>query len=119
MRSDMSFPPTKRSNHMIMNILSFFLTVLLLAGCISQTTENTKTAEQDQIKSQTAETGSEGQTDRQITAVHVDMADQKIVATVTGNQKLVYTSIKQSFPFGIAVYLPEAKISPEDRKSVV
>ena len=118
MRSDMSFPPTKRSNHMIMNILSFLLTVLLFAGCVSQKTENTKTAEQDQVKSQAAETNSEGRTGRQITAVHVDMADQKIVTTITGNQKLVYTSIKQSFPFGIAVYLPEAKISPDLRTNV-
>jgi type IV pilus assembly protein PilQ len=96
-----------------MNILSFLLTVLLFAGCVSQKTENAKTAEQDQIKSQTPETNSEGRTGRQITAVHVDIADQKIITTITGNQKLVYTSIKQSFPFGIAVYLPEAKISPD------
>ena len=114
----MSFPPAKRSNPMIMNILSFLLTVLLFAGCVSQKTENTKTAEQDQIKSQTAETRSEGKTGRQITAVHVDMADQRIIATITGNQKLVYTSIKQSFPFGIAVYIPEAKISPDFKTNV-
>jgi type IV pilus assembly protein PilQ len=101
-----------------MNILSFLLTILLFAGCVSQKTENTKTAEQDQIKSQKAETNSEGQTGRQITAVHVDMADQKIVASITGNQKLVYTSIKQSFPFGIAVYLPEARISPDFKTNI-
>lgn len=118
MRSDMSFPPTKRSNHMIMNILSFLLIVFLFAGCVSQKTENIKTAEQDQIKSQAAETNSEEQTGRQITVVHVDMAGQRIIATITGNQKLVYTSIKQSFPFGIAVYLPEAKISPDLRTHV-
>ncbi len=118
MRSDMSFPRTKRSNHMIMNILSFLLTLVLFAGCVSQKTENTKTAEQDQVKSQTPETRSEEQTGRQISAVHVNMTDQKIVATITGNQKLVYTSIKQSFPFGIAVYLPEAKISSDFRTNV-
>ena len=46
------------------------------------------------------------------------MTDQKIVVSIMGNQKLVYTSIKQSFPFGIAVYIPEAKISPDFKTDV-
>ena len=115
MRSDMPFPPTKRLKNMMMNILSFLFSVLLFAGCVTQKTENAKTAEQGQASSQAAEASSAVPPGRQISAVHVDMPDQRIIISILGNQKLVYTSIKQSFPFGIAVYLPEAKISPDFR----
>ncbi|MFA5903964.1 MAG: type IV pilus secretin PilQ [Desulfobacula sp.] len=114
----MFFPPTKRLKNMMVNILSFLFTIFLLAGCFAQKTENTKTAEQDQAKSTTAETRSDIQNDRQISAVNVDVVEQEIIVKVMGNQKLVYTSIKQSFPFGIAVYLPETKISHDFKNNV-
>lgn len=109
----MPFPPTKKFKNMMINILSFLLTVFLLTGCVVQKTENTKTSEQDQAKSKTTETRSDVRNVRQISAVNVDILEQGIAISVMGNQKLVYTSIKQSFPFGIAVYLPETKISPD------
>jgi len=114
----MSYPPTKRLNNMMINILSFLFTVFLLAGCAAQKIENTKTAEQDQAKSQTTQARANVENDRQINSVNVDMLDQGIMISIMGNQKLVYTSIKQSFPFGIAVYLPETKISSDFRNNV-
>ncbi len=114
----MPFPPTKKLKNMTINILSFLLTVFLFAGCVAQKTENTKTAEQDQAKAKTTETIADVRNVRQISAVNVDILEQGIVISVMGNQKLVYTSIKQSFPFGIAVYLPETKISPDFRTNV-
>jgi len=114
----MSFPPTKRLKNMMINILSFLFTIFLLAGCAAQKTENTKTAEQDQVKSQTQQARTNVENERQISSVNVDMLDQGIMISIMGNQKLVYTSIKQSFPFGIAVYLPETKISSDFRNNV-
>nr|NJM04461.1 hypothetical protein [Desulfobacula sp.] len=93
--------------------MSFLFSVLLFAGCVAQKTDHAKTAEQGQAASPAAEASPGVPAGRQISAVNVDMPDQKIVVSIMGNQKLVYTSIKQSFPFGIAVYLPEAKISPD------
>ncbi|OFZ53187.1 MAG: hypothetical protein A2328_04160, partial [Bdellovibrionales bacterium RIFOXYB2_FULL_36_6] len=48
-----------------------------------------------------------------------DLQNQGVVITIMGNKKLVYTSIKQSFPFGIAVYLPETQISPDLKTTVM
>ncbi len=118
MRSDMPFPLTKRFKILMMNIFSFIFIVFLTAGCVAQKTENTKTAEQDQAKSQTTEAKTKVENDRQISSVNVDMLNENVVVSIMGNQKLVYTSIKQSFPFGIAVYLPETKMSSDFKTNV-
>jgi len=88
---------------------SFFLIVFIIAGCVAQKTENVKTTEQ--IPSETTDKTAVIPEDRQISAVSVDLLDQIIEIEIQGNQKLVYTSIKQSFPFGIAIYLPETTIA--------
>ena len=114
----MPFPLTKRFKILMMNIFSFIFIVFLTAGCVAQKTENTKTAEQDQAKSQTTEAKTKVENDRQISSVNVDMLNENVVVSIMGNQKLVYTSIKQSFPFGIAVYLPETKMSSDFKTNV-
>ncbi len=114
----MLFPQKKKSENTIMNILSFLFILFLFSGCATQIAENTKTAEQDQAGTKTAEARPNNKTDRQISSVNVDVLEKGIVVNIIGNQKLVYTSIKQSFPFGIAVYLPETKISSDFRTNV-
>ena len=114
----MFFPLTKRFNILMINIVSLILVIFLTAGCVIQEAENKKTAEQDQVKSQITEAKIKAEKDRQINSVNVDIMEQGIDISITGNQKLVYTSIKQSFPFGIAIYFPETKISPDFKTDV-
>lgn len=97
-------------------LLTVFLTVLLLTGCVSQNTEKAGPVEKKSpAETKIAEIDSDI---RQIHLVSASMQNSEIQIQVQGNQKLVYTSIKQAFPFGIAVYLPETRIA-EDFKSIV
>ncbi len=49
----------------------------------------------------------------QIHAVEVEFLDNHIGVRIKGKHKLAYTSIKQDFPFGVAIYLPETGIDPD------
>jgi type IV pilus assembly protein PilQ len=106
----MPFFSMKRIKAMV-RIFGFLLTVFIVSGCVAQKTENVKIAEQTQPGIKTSDKSMLIQKDRQISAVNVEQHDQNIEIRIHGNQKLVYTSIKQSFPFGIAIYLPETKIA--------
>ena len=92
-----------------LKIAGFLLAVWMVTGCVAQKTETVKIAEQ--IKPGTSDTPVAASGVRQITAVDVELQDQSIEISIKGNKKLVYTSIKQSFPFGIAVYFPETTIA--------
>jgi len=90
-------------------IFSFLLFVFIIVGCVAQKAENVQTTEQ--IKPETSDKSAVITDGRQISAVSVDLQDQIIAIEIQANQKLVYTTIKQSFPFGIAIYLPETTIA--------
>jgi len=92
-------------------LFSFLLLVVIVAGCVVQKTEKVQTAEQLQMQQGVSDKSAVIPGDRQISAVSVELQNQMIEVKIQGNQKLVYTSIKQSFPFGIAVYLPETTIA--------
>ena len=92
------------------------LALFIVSGCMVRQPEPVKAEaaneeriglEKDRVK-----TGSEpvNNVPRHISSLHVQQSDQSIDIEIRGNQKLVYTSIKQSFPFGIAVYLPNTRI---------
>ena len=104
----MPFFQTKKIKNMV-KMFSFLLFVFIVVGCVAQKIENVKTTEQ--IQSEITDKTAIIPGDRQISAVNVDLQDQTIAIEIQGNQKLVYTSIKQSFPFGIAIYLPETTIA--------
>ncbi|MCK4768403.1 MAG: secretin and TonB N-terminal domain-containing protein, partial [Desulfobacula sp.] len=106
----MPFFQMKRMKNMI-KIFSFLLVVFIAVGCVAQKTENAQTAEQLQMQQEISDKSAVIPGDRQISAVSVELQDQIIEIRIQGNQKLVYTSIKQSFPFGIAIYLPETVIA--------
>ena len=114
----MPFPQIKTRMNTMNKILGFFLAVFIVAGCIAPKTETIKKAEQIQTSSGILDKTAIIPKDRQISAVSVDLAKQPIEIKIQGNQKLVYTSIKQSFPFGIAIYFPETGIA-EDFKMAV
>ncbi|WP_300459968.1 type IV pilus secretin PilQ [Desulfobacula sp.] len=92
-----------------LKIAGLLLAVWMVTGCVAQKTETVKTAEQMQPGTSDTPVAVSGV--RQITAVDVELQDQSIEVSIKGNQKLVYTSIKQSFPFGIAIYFPETTIA--------
>ncbi|WP_299978576.1 type IV pilus secretin PilQ [Desulfobacula sp.] len=106
----MPFFQMKRIKNMI-KTFGFLLIVFIVVGCVAQKTENVQTAEQMQMQQEASDKSAVIPGDRQISAVSVDLQDQIIEIRIQGNQKLVYTSIKQSFPFGIAIYLPETTIA--------
>ena len=114
----MSFPQMKKRMNTKNKILGLFLVVIIVTGCNPFQTQTIKKAEQ--IKNNRALSGNStiGLRDRQISAVSVELDKQPIEIKIQGNQKLVYTSIKQSFPFGIAIYLPETAIA-EDFKMTI
>ncbi len=106
--------------------LGMLLAVFIVAGCVVQESEKIHTSEQ--IESETSEKPSKPASvigNRQINSVNVNQHNGNINITIHGNQKLVYTSIKQSFPFGIAVYMPETVFAhdfkttiPENKESI-
>ncbi|MBC2705226.1 type IV pilus secretin PilQ [Desulfobacula sp.] len=106
----MPFFQMEKIKNMI-KIFSFLLVVFIVVGCVAQKTENAQTAEQAQMQQGISDKSAVVPGDRQISAVSVELQDQIIEIRIQGNQKLVYTSIKQSFPFGIAIYLPETVIA--------
>ena len=114
----MSFSRMKKRMNTMNKILGFFLAVLIVTGCIPFQTQTIKKAEQ--IKTNRAIAGNSEilLQDRQISAVSVELDKQPIEIKIQGNQKLAYTSIKQSFPFGIAVYLPQTGIA-QDFKMII
>lgn len=101
----------------IVELFSFILGLFIIVGCVAQQTQTVKTA--DLIEQDTSGKNAVAvPIDRQISAVNVELKDQIIEISIQGNQKLVYTSIKQSFPFGIAIYLPETGISDQFKTSM-
>ncbi|WP_457552372.1 type IV pilus secretin PilQ [Desulfobacula sp.] len=107
----MPFPQMKTRINMMDKMLGVFLAVFIVAGCMAPKTKNLKTAEKIQISSGISDKSAIISQDRQISAVSFELKDQRIEIKIQGNQKLVYTSIKQSFPFGIVLYFPKTGIA--------
>jgi len=100
-------------------LLGMLLAVFIVAGCAAQDSEKAHTSEKIQSKTSEKTTNLDADTkNRQISSVSVDQDNENIYVIIQGNQKLVYTSIKQSFPFGIAVYLPET-VFAHDYKTTI
>ncbi|MEE4365449.1 MAG: type IV pilus secretin PilQ, partial [Desulfotignum sp.] len=83
-----------------------------MAGCNSLKTENpapvdAKAQEDSQIGP------AQGAPGNQIYAVAFDSHDGQIGIRITGRDKLGYTAIKQDFPFGVAIYLPDTAIAAD------
>ncbi len=91
-------------------IVVTLLVVCIAAGCVINSGEKAKTSKQ--VKPETSKKIKAVNTDkRQLKSIRARLQNKNIDIILRGNQKLVYTSMKQSFPFGIAVYLPATEIS--------
>jgi len=91
--------------------IGFLVIVFIIAGCVAQKTQDVQTSEQQQMHQETADKTAVTPGDRQISSILVREKNQVIEVMIQGNEKLVWSSIKQAFPFGIAIYLLETKIS--------
>ena len=114
----MLFPQMRKKMNTMNKIIGIFLAASLFAGCVIPKTKAVKKIEQRQVNSEKSDKIAFLPGDKQINAVKVELEKQPVEIIIQGNQKLVYTSIKQSFPFGVAIYFPETKIV-EDFKMVV
>ena len=90
---------------------ALILAAAIVAGCNSVKTENPGPVTADTLEdSQISADHSPG---NQIQTVAVDSLDGQIGIRITGREKLGYTAIKQDFPFGVAIYLPDTGIAPD------
>ncbi|MCP4114639.1 MAG: type IV pilus secretin PilQ [Desulfobacteraceae bacterium] len=79
-----------------------FLTVVFFFGCTSEKQVSTiETSEQPVVEQ------------RAITAIEVGQTADTVEVDIICNRSTTYTSVKQAFPLGVAVYLPDTVI-PEN-----
>ncbi len=110
-RGNMHFLQMGKIKSMV-KLFGILLAVFIVAGCVAQNSEKIKASEQ--TESEISESGiAASSQDRQINMVQVNMQNGHVDIIIQGNQKLDYTSMKQSFPFGIAVYLLDTKLADD------
>ncbi len=110
-RIDMPFFQVKKVNNGMITIGLFFL-ISVLSGCIAQNPQTPVTEDTAKPIESSEQASSSGSLPRQIDMVRLNPSDQGVEVLIQGSEKLSsYTSIKQPFPFGIGVYLPETRIS--------
>lgn len=97
-------------------LFAIFLAAVLAGGCVAQ--KNVKTSSQTDENNQKPSAVQTAAEPRQLNLVKVESQEGNILVQIMGNRKLVYTSLKQSFPFGIAIYLPETKLAYDFKKSI-
>lgn len=103
-----------RYNHLYFRIVVSVLlsAAFLSAGCASRKSETTEpVASATEPPEQTVPETGTGSANA-IHAVDVTPSQETVEVRIRGREKLTYTSIKQDFPFGIAVYLPDTRIDP-------
>ncbi|MCF6247345.1 MAG: type IV pilus secretin PilQ [Desulfobacula sp.] len=113
----------KRIQNIMKMVCCVLLAVFIITGCAIQKTENVQPVDKKQAITKVQSDISSDQTvqpiERIIHALTFEQNEQKIKINIEGNQKLVYTSIRQDFPFGIAIYLPETKINDSFKKELI
>ena len=93
--------------HHRMIVPGLLLAFVLVLGCSTHKAENMAEPAGSGSSAQTADSGAAVPS---VTAVKTGLASDRVMVEVRGTGPLTYTSIKQAFPFGIAVYLPETAI---------
>ncbi|MBU2430560.1 MAG: hypothetical protein KKH99_07690, partial [Proteobacteria bacterium] len=105
----------KNTNYTV-RIICILFAVFMISGCVAQDAQAPKTSDSQQMKAAQAPENVENDRmaeQREIRAVNFNETNEAIEINIQGNQKLGWTSIKQDFPFGIAIYLPETKIAKD------
>lgn len=100
-----------------MTLISGILALLLASGCVARNSE--KVPEGKVVQSATATrtvqaeeiVQAEEMAPRLVENIFVDKSGGQMTVWIEGSRALEYTSIKQSFPFAVSVYLPETALS--------
>ena len=111
----MAISSMKRMQRTFIFVSGILLAVFMMAGCVAQQQKAAAPAEQKQPETTLLNQGTD-ESHRQLEQVFLETAAREVKVTIQGNEKLTYTSIKQDFPFGIAIYLPETKIADGFKK---
>jgi type IV pilus assembly protein PilQ len=113
----MPFLKFNKKNYRITLAISV-LTLFLLVGCMARKTENLNSSQTNEVPTTSDATADAAvlsaavAEQKVIHGIEIRKIDKTIEILIKGNQELTYTSIKQSFPFAICVYLLETKINP-------
>ncbi len=113
----MAFYNMKRMHRTVIVVSGILLAVFMMAGCVAKKTSDTQPPEQKQSKT-AADKAPLGEK-RVVNAVSLETENELIRVRIQGNQKMLFSSLKQDFPFGIAVYLPETKLSENFAKGLI
>ena len=98
-----------KQNHV--SFIIFALALVVLSGCVAGRSDTANTAENETQKTQQKTSESEQQNKTVLEDIQISRTGDAVHVLLRGSRKLEYTSIKQSFPFGIAVYMPETEFS--------
>jgi type IV pilus assembly protein PilQ len=109
MGNNMVFFRCNKINYLVM------ASVLILAGALAAGCNSLKTEKSGPVDATAQEDSrsSSAQKANRIYAVELQPLDENVGIFIRGKAKLAYTSIKQDFPFGVAIYLPETGIEPD------
>ena len=86
------------------------LALMVLSGCITGRGDTGKTTGNETKKTQQSISES-GPQKTVLEDIRISEAGEAVTVLLNANRKLEYTSIKQSFPFGIAIYMPETEFA--------
>jgi len=94
-------------NTIIDRVMPRFLILVVLfgVGCVPLKTQGPESSD-SLIKNETRALTN------QIHAVRVKSTNQQVTVRIETDQKPVYTAIKQDFPLGITIYLPDTRLVP-------
>lgn len=92
-------------------VAGIVLAFVLSLGCSTHNAENMSAPETPSESSAALESGEAGGAVSAVTGVGISSEKDKLTVWIQGSGPMTYTSIKQSFPFGIAVYLPDTAVA--------
>jgi type IV pilus secretin PilQ/predicted competence protein len=122
MKTEMPYLPTSLKITQLMSLIRIsFLIILIFAllGCSVKKTDRQRESELSTVSPQVQESTGAEQSEAQIKAIDINELDQGMEISISGSRKLEYTSIKKTFPYGIAIYLPKTKIAENFKNNIV
>ena len=97
-----------QQKHVSFTILA--LALVVCSGCVSGRGDAVNTSENKTQKTE-RETSESEQQKTVLDDIRITRSAKSVTVLLHGSRKLEYTSIKQSFPFGIAVYMPKTEFA--------
>ncbi|MCG8684932.1 MAG: type IV pilus secretin PilQ, partial [Desulfobacterales bacterium] len=93
-----------------MSIIGIFVALSLAAGCATHKTENMTPESTVQAPESKPDKKLVSSSPRSVERITVSPEQDALEVWIQGSETLEYTSIKQSFPFGVSVYMPDTEL---------